>query len=78
MSTLRGTQNGEPSARRQDKRVSIRRSTDDETRISTKKPTKRRTRPKKARKSNNSTHTAVENVQMEESLKEQGNGGIAE
>ena len=78
MSTLRGTQNGEPSARRQDKRVSIRRSTDDETRISTKKPTKRRTRPKKARKSNNSKHTAVENVQMEESLKEQGNGGIAE
>ena len=78
MSTLRGTQNGEPSARRQDKRVSIRRSTDDETRISTKKPTKRRTRPKRARKSRSSKHPAVENVQIEESSKEQENGGISE
>ena len=78
MSTLMGTKDGEPSARRKDKRVSIKRSIDEETRTSAKKSTKRRTRPKKARKSRSSKHPAVENVQIEESSKEQENGGISE
>ena len=78
MSTLMGTKNGEPSARRKDRKGSINQSTNKETRTNTKKSTKQRTISKKARKSCSSKQPVVEKVQIEELSKERGNGDTAE